>query len=133
MTPKVVSRHLKVVSHPHLISSHLISSSSSSSSPYFFKIPGKSRFQIVNTTSQSISEKEVGLCKYHFRVSYHVISMSNVKYQMSHVRYQMSWQWPINVKCHGISMSKAYQMSSVMAYQCQMSWQNHINVKAQMS
>ena len=31
---------------------------------------------MVNTTSQSISEKEVGLCKYHFRVSYHVISMS---------------------------------------------------------
>ena len=62
------------------------------------------RFQIANITSESINENEVGLCQYHFRVSCHVVSMSNVKYQESDVICQMS-----DVRC---------QMSDV---RCQMS------------
>ena len=57
------------------------------------------RFQIDNITSESINENEVGLCQYHYRVSCHSISMSNINCQMSqHINVKsisMS-----NVKCH---------------------------------
>ena len=36
-------------------------------------------------TSESISENELGLCQYHWRVSCHVLTMSNVKCQISSV------------------------------------------------
>ena len=56
-------------------------------------------FQIANITSESINENEVGLCQYHYRVSCHSISMSNINCQMSqHINVKsisMS-----NVKCH---------------------------------
>ena len=67
------------------------------------------RFQIANITSESINENEVGLCQYHYRVSCHSISMSNINCQMSqHINVKsisMS-----NVKCH-VSNIK-YRMSN---------------------
>ena len=57
------------------------------------------RFQIAKITSESINENEVGLCQYHYRVSCHSISLSNINCQMSqHINVKsisMS-----NVKCH---------------------------------
>ena len=50
--------------------------------------------QIANITSESISENELGLCQYHWRVMSYQCQMSNVKCQMSDVRCQMT-----NVKC----------------------------------
>ena len=47
--------------------------------------------QFDKITSESIGENELGLYRYHFRVS---CQMSNFKFQMSNVKCQMS-----NVKC----------------------------------
>ena len=61
--------------------------------PILFSHSLTNRFEIANITSESISENELGLCQYYFRVSCH--AMSNVKFQMSNANCQMS-----NVNCY---------------------------------
>ena len=66
------------------------------------------RFQIANITSESINEKKVGLCQYHYRVSCHSILMSNINCQMSQ---------HINVKSISMSNDKCH----VSNIKCRMS------------